>query len=214
LSFIWNTVNPSLRQQWQADRKDGCRRAGIGWWKKRRPFCNGADRDCIYPFAFAQDRLSFKTLPGAQLRYWVTAGDRLVALLGFGAAAWQCAPRDQFIGWTHEQCQNNLHFVVNNARFLILPWVCSDNHAYKVLGLAARQLPQDWQHRYGFRPLLLETFVKKPVSLVRVIERLTGFMSVKTKGRGKLGPSGKQSVPINLKTEVEQKYKICKACTL
>lgn len=49
--------------------------------------------------------LGFKTLPGAQLRYWVTAGDRLVALLGFGAAAWQCAPRDQFIGWTHQQRQ-------------------------------------------------------------------------------------------------------------
>ena len=33
--------------------------------------------------------LGFKTLPGAQLRYWVSAGERLVALLGFGAGAWQ-----------------------------------------------------------------------------------------------------------------------------
>jgi hypothetical protein len=87
--------------------------------------------------------LGFKTLPGAQLRYWVMAGDRLVALLGFGAAAWQCAPRDHFIGWSHEQRQQNLPLVVNNARFLILPWICSENLASKVLGLAARQLPQD-----------------------------------------------------------------------
>lgn len=71
--------------------------------------------------------LGFETLPGAQLRYWVMAGDRLVALLGFGAAAWQCAPGDLFIGWTHEQRQQNLHLIVNNARFLILPWVRSEN---------------------------------------------------------------------------------------
>ena len=140
--------------------------------------------------------LGFKTLPGAQLRYWVTAGDRLVALLGFGAAAWQCAPRDQFIGWTHEQRQKNLHLVVNNARFLILPWVCSENLASKVLGLAARQLPQDWQHRYGFRPLLLETFVEKD-RFTGTCYRAANWLHVgQTQGRGKLGPSGKQSVPI------------------
>jgi hypothetical protein len=140
--------------------------------------------------------LGFKSLPGAQLRYWVSAGNRLVALLGFAAAAWQCAPRDQFIGWTHEQRQKNLHLVVNNARFLILPWVCSENLASKALGLAARQLPQDWQHRYGFRPLLLETFVEKN-RFTGTCYRAANWIHVgKTQGRGKLGPSGKQSVPI------------------
>jgi hypothetical protein len=140
--------------------------------------------------------LGFKTLPGAQLRYWVTAGDRLVALLGFGAAAWQCAPRDQFIGWTHQQRQKNLHLVVNNARFLILPWIRSDNLASKVLGLASRQLPEDWQHRYGFRPLLLETFVEKD-HFTGTCYRAANWRHVgQTTGRGKLGPSGKQSVPI------------------
>jgi hypothetical protein len=140
--------------------------------------------------------LGFKTLPGAQLRYWVSAGDRLVALLGFGAAAWQCAPRDQFIGWTHEQRQQNLPLIVNNARFLILPWVCSENLASKVLGLAARQLPQDWQYRYGFRPLLLETFVEKD-RFTGACYRAANWLHVgQTQGRGKLGPFGKQSVPI------------------
>ena len=140
--------------------------------------------------------LGFKTLPGAQLRYWVMAGDRLVALLGFGAAAWQCAPRDHFIGWTHEQRQQNLHLIVNNARFLILPWVRSENLASKVLGLTARQLPQDWQHRYGFHPLLLETFVEKD-RFTGACYRAANWLHVgQTQGRGKLGPSGKQSVPI------------------
>ncbi|MFZ4536847.1 Druantia anti-phage system protein DruA [Propionivibrio sp.] len=75
-------------------------------------------------------------------------------LLGFGAATWLCASRDKFIGWSHEQRQKNLHLVVSNARFLILPWVCSDNLASKVLGLAARQLAEDWQLRYSYSPLL------------------------------------------------------------
>jgi hypothetical protein len=141
--------------------------------------------------------LGFKTLPGAQLRYWVMAGDRLVALLGFGAAAWQCAPRDHFIGWTHEQRQQNLHLIVNNARFLILPWVRSENLASKVLGLTARQLPHDWQYRYGFRPQLLETFVEKD-RFTGACYRAANWLHVgQTQGRGKLGPSGKQSVPIN-----------------
>jgi hypothetical protein len=140
--------------------------------------------------------LGFKTLPGAQLRYWVMAGDRLVALLGFGAAAWQCAPRDHFIGWTHEQRQQNLHLIGNNARFLILPWVRSENLASKVLGLTARQLPQDWQYRYGIRPLLLETFVEKD-RFTGACYRAANWLHVgQTQGRGKLGPSGKQSVPI------------------
>ena len=149
-----------------------------------------------YPFDFAQDRLGFKTLPGAQLRYWVSAGERLVALLGFGAGAWQCAPRDHFIGWTHEQRQQNLHLIVNNARFLILPWVRSENLASRVLGLTARQLPQDWQYRYGIRPLLLETFVEKD-RFTGACYRAANWLHVgQTQGRGKLGPSGKQSVPI------------------
>lgn len=67
--------------------------------------------------------LGYTPLPGAQLRYFIFSGEQLVALTGFGAAAWQTAPRDQFIGWTAEQRKKRLNLIVNNARFLILPWV-------------------------------------------------------------------------------------------
>jgi len=65
--------------------------------------------------------LGHRPLPGAQLRYFVSVDQQIVAALGFGAAAWQIAPRDQFIGWSHEQRQRRLPLVVNHARFLIMP---------------------------------------------------------------------------------------------
>lgn len=140
--------------------------------------------------------LGHKTLPGAQMRYFVIANEQPVALLGFGASAWQVAPRDQFIGWSHEQRKKNLHLVVNNARFLILPWIQSNNLASKILSLATRQLPKDWEIRYGYRPLLLETFVESDRFAGTCYKAANWSHVGKTKGRGKLGPAGKQSVPI------------------
>jgi hypothetical protein len=59
--------------------------------------------------------LGHKPLPGAQLRYIVSCAEQPIAMLGFGAAAWQCAPRDRYIGWSHEQRQGNLPLIVNKA---------------------------------------------------------------------------------------------------
>ena len=84
--------------------------------------------------------LAYQPLPGAQLRYFVRAQGRILALLGFAAAAWKCAPRDRFIGWTPTQREHHLHLVVNNARFLILPWVQSRNLASRILATATRAL--------------------------------------------------------------------------
>ena len=73
--------------------------------------------------------LGHQPLPGAQLRYFVRSAGHIVALLGFGASAWKTRPRDQAIGWSPEQRQRNLHLIVNNARFLILPWIqCGISH--------------------------------------------------------------------------------------
>ena len=72
---------------------------------------------------------------------------------GFGASAWKTAPRDKFIGWTDEQRRKNLHLIVNNARFLILPWIQSKNLASKTLAMIARRLPSDWMQQYDLVPL-------------------------------------------------------------
>jgi len=140
--------------------------------------------------------LGFTPLPGAQLRYFITAGKQIVALMGFGAAAWQTAPRDQFIGWNHDQRKRNLSLITNNARFLILPWIQSKNLASKILSLAARQLPIDWKEKYNIRPVLMETFVQKNRFTGTCYKAANWMKLGQTKGRGKLGPPGKISVPI------------------
>ena len=130
--------------------------------------------------------LGYCPLPGAQLRYFARAQGRTLALLGFGAAAWRLAPRDRWIDWTDHQRARNLHPVVNNARYLILPWIESKNLASKLLALAARRLPHDWAARYAYRPLLIETFVdanRYPGTCYRA----ANWVHVgATQGRGKL----------------------------
>ena len=106
--------------------------------------------------------LGHRLMPGAQLRYFIRAAGHIVAALGFGASAWKVKPRDQLIGWSRDQRQRNLHLIVNNARFLIMPWIHCKNLASRILALVSRRLPDDWQARYAYRPVLLETFVEKP----------------------------------------------------
>jgi Domain of unknown function (DUF4338) len=96
---------------------------------------------------------------GAHLRYWVRHSDRELACLLWTSPAWKMQARDEWIGWSDEQRRRNLQAIVNNGRFLILPWVQVKGLASKILALSARQLPRDWETRYGYRPLLLETLV-------------------------------------------------------
>jgi len=130
--------------------------------------------------------LGYKPLPGAQLRYFVKSEGRVVAVLGFGAAAWKTAPRDDYIGWNQEQRKKNLHLIVNNARFLILPWVHSKNLASRILSMAAGRIASDWQCRYNYRPRLLETFVEKKRFFGTCYKAANWVCVGDTKGRGKL----------------------------
>jgi hypothetical protein len=96
---------------------------------------------------------------GAHLRYWVRHRQQELACLLWTSPAWKMQARDTWIGWSDEQRRCNLQSIVNNGRFLILPWVRVKGLASKILALNARHIPRDWQIRYGCRPLLLETLV-------------------------------------------------------
>ena len=139
--------------------------------------------------------LGYKTLVGAQLRYWAYAEDRLLALFGYGASAWRLAPRDRWIGWTDTQRQAGLSRVIGQARFLILPWIRCPNLASKLLSLSAAQLPADWEQRYGIRPWLLESFVDSS-RFQGVCYRAANWVDVgQTQGRGKKDRHQKACLP-------------------
>jgi len=140
--------------------------------------------------------LGHQLMPGAQLRYFVRAAGHIVAALGFGASAWKVKPRDQLIGWSKEQRQRNLHLVINNARFLILPWIQCKNLASRILALVSRRLPDDWHARYAYRPVLLETFVEKPRFTGTCYKAANWRHLGDTQGRGKLDVLHRKAQPI------------------
>jgi len=140
--------------------------------------------------------LHYKPLPGAQIRYLVFHGSYLLAAMGFSAAAWKVAPRDQFIGWCDSGRRLNLRWIANNSRFLILPWVRTPNLASCILGAAARRLPRDWRERYGYGPVLLETFVERD-RFQGTCYRAANWTCVgQTQGRGKLDRRHRHPVPV------------------
>jgi len=98
---------------------------------------------------------------GEQLKYVIFLKARPLAAIGFSAAAWCVACRDHFIGWNDQARQKNLPLVINNHRFLILPWVNIANLASWILAQVARRLRQDWQTLYAHDLVLVETFVEK-----------------------------------------------------
>ena len=130
--------------------------------------------------------LGYKTLVGAQMRYAVHDRDGSpLAMLGFSTAAWTLAPRDRYIGWTPPLREKNLHLVVDNPRFLILPWITIPNLGSHLLAIFRRQLPVDWAGRYNTRPVLIETFVETPRH-TGAVYRASGWIHVgTTQGRGR-----------------------------
>ena len=122
---------------------------------------------------------------GANLRYWVRNRERELACLLWTSPAWKMQARDDWIGWSDTQRRRNLQSIVNNGRFLILPWVRVKGLASKILALSARHMPRDWATTYGFHPLLLETLVE--VSRFRgTCYRAANWIHVgQTAGRGR-----------------------------
>lgn len=103
--------------------------------------------------------LGYKRPFGFRLRYFIRCERGILGCILFAGAAKSLKLRDRWIGWTEQQRLRNLAWVINNARFLIFPWVRLRYLASHVLGQIARRIASDWRDRWGYRPVLLETFV-------------------------------------------------------
>ena len=125
----------------------------------------------LEPVQSEQQRLLFRELVGryhylghavpfgAHVRYLFYSGEQVLGCMQFSSPAWRMAVRERWIGWDEQARRGNLQRVVNQSRFLILPWVRIANLASVVLSRALHRLRRDWEVRYGVEPLLVETLV-------------------------------------------------------
>lgn len=149
-------------------------------------------RELWYEYIDRYHYLGFKKPFGAQLRYFIESvktGETL-GCFQFSSPAWRMKPRDQWIGWTEEQRKKNLQKIINNSRFLILPWVQVKNLASMALSIAVKQVPFDWQECFGYRPVLMETLVDGK-RFSGVCYKAANFLSMgQTTGRGRMDRNG------------------------
>ena len=121
---------------------------------------------------------------GRQLRYLINSQHGYLGGVGFAAAALQLSDRDKWIGWDKEQRENHLHFVVGMSRFLIRNSINCHNLASKTLSMSLKALVSDFESRYGYQPLLIESFVDEAWS--GTCYQAANWIKVgKTKGRGR-----------------------------
>lgn len=140
--------------------------------------------------------LGYSATAGAQRRYLIVATEGVLGATGFGAAAWKVGARDAWIGWDQAQRSRRLHLVINHARFLILPWVRVQNLGSKVLALAARRVGADFRARYGYAPVLLESFVESP-RFTGGVYRAANWQCVgHTRGRGRNSRRHAATLPV------------------
>jgi hypothetical protein len=141
--------------------------------------------------------LGYKTSVGESMKYLVfDRRGRTLACLLFGSAAWKTAPRDVFIGWSHDARQKNVNLITNNTRFLVLPWVKVPHLASHVLSLASKRIMGDWIKKYNHPVWALETFVDCERFKGTCYKAANWICLGKTKGRTRSDRFHKIQVPI------------------
>ena len=123
---------------------------------------------------------------GSQLAYFIKSRELILGCLQFSASAWALSSRDAWIGWNVQDRKQRLHLIVNNSRFLILPWVNVKNLASKVLSLAIKQLQEDWLREYCYAPVLVETFVDTSHFAGTCYKASNWIYLGETQGRGRM----------------------------
>jgi hypothetical protein len=133
--------------------------------------------------------LGYRPTTGPSLKYLIYIKGCVVGCLGWGAAVWKLTLRDAYIGWDPSSMERHLNSVVNNVRFLILPWVKVRYLASHVLAVGARQVRTDWQRLYATPAYLLETFVDTSRFLGTCYRAANWVYLGRTRGMSKRGLS-------------------------
>ncbi len=129
--------------------------------------------------------LGTATLVGRQMRYLIRSEHGWLGGIGFAAPALHLSARDQWIGWNKEERQAQLHTIVGMSRFLVRPSVNCKNLASKILGMSMATIADDFDQQYGYRPLLIESFVDTERYSGTCYQAANWLAIGKTKGRGR-----------------------------
>ena len=151
------------------------------------PVTEKADMRLWNEYVHRYHALGYKRPFGASQRYFIFsgAGQKPLGCLLFAAAAWALEDRDTWIGWSEVDRSLRLNLIVNNQRYLIFPWVRVKNLASKALSLAVKRIRNDWQERYGYSPVLLETFVDPEKYRGTCYKAANWILVGQTAGRGR-----------------------------
>jgi hypothetical protein len=151
----------------------------------RRPEQRELFRELIGRYHYLGHAMPF----GAHVRYLVSVSRPQPSVVGcvqFSSAAWRMAARDRWIGWAEGTRRENLQHVVNQSRFLIVPWVRVKNLASTILSLSVRRMREDWREDYAVDPWLAETLVDS-ARYSGVCYRAANWILVgTTSGRGRM----------------------------
>ena len=121
----------------------------------------GSERQLWQSYLAHYHYLGFRPLVGESLRYFALLGEQVMGVIGWSVAVRYGRARDQYIGWDDARRRLRRAYVVNNVRFLVLPWARRKNRASQILGANLRRLSGDWEQGHGHRVLLAETFVDR-----------------------------------------------------
>jgi hypothetical protein len=155
------------------------------------------DTDLFKSYIHQYHYLKYERSVGENIRYFVYSNSgSVLACLMFGAAAWSCIGRDDYIGWNSAQRRAGLPFLANNVRFLIPEWVRVPHLASCTLAAISRRISNDWLIKYGHILFCLETFVQRDrfrgISYKAANWRNVGV----TSGLGRNSTTGESILPI------------------
>jgi hypothetical protein len=119
----------------------------------------GAEKRLFNEYIQRYHPLGYRQPFGYRMRYFIETDRGRLGCLLFSGAAKSLGARDRWIGWTEAQRLQRLAWVVNLSRHLVLPWVQVRNLSSHALSIVCRRIAEDWQRRWSYRPVLLETFV-------------------------------------------------------
>ena len=144
-----------------------------------------------------QHPLKGAPLFGAQLRYLIRCEEGVLGAFGFGPAAYHLDCRDTWIGWDPKAREQNRRRVICLSRCLIRLGIKCVNLMSRCYSMVLARVAEDWDQRYGVKPLLVETYVDRStytgVSLSAANWRRLGQSSCR--GRSSSTPKDRPKTP-------------------